>query len=595
MHISPQVLENLINNEAVRVSRDQLGAADPFRNVYLAMIQGSSEMPGSRPDFVEDFMKSREVSAEAHNAVAREFRKNTRSPDMRPIEALVKSGDAPVEMLKANLDVGTLTNFANITGGQSLGYVSLDTQIARGTTRPGSFTLYQCLMKSRAFQVVDYWATATDTGGPPPGAAFASYASQTNGNLNTSAGLYGLDNITLKLLQNGRAITTALAAQNSFVDVAAQENINAALTVLESVNWASYFGDPTFFPNQFAGIYNQISTGASGNIVDYQTWYSSYGVAAGWSAPQALFNLIYAWSAQITEYNRFGRVTHAFMSPTCAASLQGLITTLLNNVVTEITPHMGGNSPVVVNGDLQGMRTRFGEIQFPIDLYITARDIPVAAVFNSNGTTQATATAPTPPSAVAVTVSGGANSGSQWTAAYTAASGWYTYAVAGCDSSMLESNLTYATPISGVTTGGAYSVAITGVAAADSAAFRIFRSGLGERQPTTTPLNPASYRHVGTILASGSGAVTWVDLNTKIPGSETLFLLDMDERDNAVDYRYLLPLTKIELFAQNLFMPWAVAAIGGARVRIPKFHGIIKNYVGDNPVFNPLSTNSFSR
>jgi hypothetical protein len=602
MEINNDTLAFLVNSEAVRVSQT-LAGDDPFRNVYLSMIQST------RPDFVEDFLKSRDDVGAVQNAVARAFRKNPRMAEMPEPEALVKSGEAPAEIMKANLDVGTLTNFAQITGGQTLGYVSLDTQIARGTVRPGSFTMYQCLAKSRAFQVVDYWSAATDTGGPPPGAAFASYSSQTNGNLATSAGLYNLNNITLKLLQNGRSITTALAAQNSFVDVTAQENINAALTVLESINWACYWGDPSLFANQFQGIYSQIQigttsgmvAGASGNIVDYQQWYNAYGVSAGWSAPQTLFNLIYAWAAQITSYNRFGRITHAFMSPTCAASLQGLVTTLLNNVVTEITSHMGGNTPIVVNGDLQGMRTRFGEIQFPIDLYITARDIPVAGVYNSNGTSMATTSAPTPPTAAAATVSGASVSGSAWTAAYTTASGWYTYAVAACDASMNESTLTYVPSISGVAVNSAYSIQITGAATTDFVAFRIFRSGLGERQsifyPSSglTPLNPGSYRHIGTVLASGSSVVAnFVDLNTKIPGAETVFLLDMDERDNAVDYRYLLPLTKIELFAQNLFMPWAVAAIGGVRVRIPKFHGIIKNYVGDNPAFNPLSTNSYT-
>jgi hypothetical protein len=592
MELTPENHQFFVNAEAVRVSQSQLSPSDPFRNVYLSMIQGV------RPDFVEGFLKSREPVAEAQNHIARAFRKNTRAAEMPTLESLEKSEGIPKEIMKASLDVGTLTNFANITGGQSLGYVSLDTEIARGTTRPGSFTLYQCLPKSRAFQVVDYWAAATDTGGPPPGAAFASYANQTNGNLNTSAGLYALNNITLKLLQNGRSITAALGAQNSFVDVAAQENINAALSVLETINWACYFGDPTYFANQFTGFYGQIANStASGNIVDYQGWYNTYGVSNGWSAPQALFNLIYTWSANLVSYNRFGRVTHAFMSPTCAGSLQGLVTTLLNNVVTEITSHMGTNSPIVVNGDLQGMRTRFGEIQFPIDLYITARDIPVQAVYNSNGTTQATTVAPSPPATVSVaaSASGAATSGlSDWSASYIASSGWYTYAVAACDASMMESTLTYATPVCGIAANGAYVVSITGNAIVDYVAYRVFRSGLGERQPTLTPTNPGSYRHVGTVLASGVSGVVFNDFNQKIPGSETIFLMDMDERDNAVDYRYLLPLTKIELFAQNLFMPWAVAAIGGMRVRIPKFHGIIKNYVGDNPTFNPLSTNSFS-
>jgi hypothetical protein len=93
------------------------------------------------------------------------------------------------------------------------------------------------------------------------------------------------------------------------------------------------------------------------------------------------------------------------------------------------------------------------------------------------------------------------------------------------------------------------------------------------------------------VLASGTVGVTFQDTNAKIPGSEVIFLLDMDESDMAIDYRWLLPLTKIELFAQNLFMPWAVAAIGSVRLRVPKFHGMISNYVPDNPEWNPLSNN----
>jgi hypothetical protein len=554
--------------------------SDPFKNVYLSMVMPQRQHPA------EEFLAMRESQMTEANAISKAFRANTRANQFPSIAQLRKNGDLP--LVKANLDVGTLTNFAQITGGQSLGYVSLDTQMARGTVRPGSFTLYQALNKSRAFQVVDYWPFATDTGGPPPGAAFASFSSVGTGTLATYAGKYQLNNITLKLVTNGRAITTALAAQNSFVDVSAQENINAALTCLETINWACYWGASGSFANQFVGAYPQIP---AANIVDYQGWYNSYAAGQGWSPQQALFNLIYQWSAQITKYNRFGRITHAFMSPTCAGSLQGLVTTVLNNIVVGFgEQNTAGPQPVVINGDLQGMRTRFGEIQFPIDLYITARDIPVQAVKMGDGTNLATASAPTPPATVTVTASGAAATGSAWTAAYVASSGWYTYAVAACDASMNESTLTYATPVSGVLAGRAYTVAITGGSATDFTTFRIFRSGLGDQQSSNQ--NPASFRYVGSVAASGSGGgVTFSDLNTKIPGSETVFLFDMDENDHAIDYRYLLPLTKIELFAQNLFMPWAVAAIGGMRLRVPKFHGVINNYVGDDANFNPLAAN----
>ena len=549
---------------------------DPLRDAYISLLRYD------KSDNVTAFLKSREANMAKANAVAAAFRRNPRAAQFPKLSDLMKSNPA---LAKANLDVGTLTNFANITGGQSLGYVSLDTQMARGTVRPSSFTLYQSLHKTHAFQVVDYWAYASDTGGGLPGTAFASFASVGTGTLSTSAGKYQLQNLLLKLGVNGRALTTALAAQNSFVDVAMQENANAALTVLETFNWSSYWGDSSFYANQFNGIFKQLP---AKNIVDYQGWFNANASAQGWSQAQALFNLIYQWSAQITSYNQFGRITHAFMTPFAAGSLQGLATTVLNNIVTAITGNMEQPTGIIVNGDLQGIRTRFGEIMFPIDLFIGVRDRPAQAIVMGDGTTFATTTAPTPPASVTPTLQTN-QAGSAWTGAYVATGQFTQYAVASCDASMNESNLTWATPISGVAAAGAIQVAIAGPAAADAAAFRVYRAGL-TTVSTGASGNPASVRFIGTIAASGSGTVNFQDLNTKIPGSETIFLLDLDENDMAVDFRYLLPLTKIELFAQNLYMPWAVAAIGAVRLRIPKFNAAIVNYVGDNPTFNPLAS-----
>ena len=561
---------------------------DPLRDFYVRAA-------GMDPQLVTEIQEKTAPAIAKANAIAKMFRKNTRASTFPNRADLEKSG----AMSKAQLDVGTLTQFASITGGQSLGYVSLDTQMARGTVRPNSFTLYQCLHKSAAFQVVDYWPYASDTGAGLPGTAFQGFGNVASGTLTTSAGIYALENITLKLAVNGRAITTALAAQNSFVDVTAQENINAALAVLESINWTCYFGNPTLFPNQFQGISGLIP---SGNIFDYQVFYNNYASAQGWTAAQTAFNLIYEAAAQITAYRQNGRITHAFMSPTMAGSLQGLVTTLLNNIVNNMTPSMERNRGVIVDGDLQGMRTRFGEIQFPIDIFIGARDKPAQSVVYGNNTNAATTTAPTPPVSVTAVVGTGSTSGSgaAWTAAYTASSGIYAYAVASCDSSMNESYLTFVASgqgpvsglaVSGITAGGMVTLTITGPVAADAAVFRVYRSGLGYAPLTSGTANPASYRAIGSVAANGSGTATFVDYNTIIPGGETIFLLDLDENDQAVDYRFLLPLTRIELFAANLYMPWAVAAIGSIRVKIPKFNGYIKNVVPDNPEFNPLAAN----
>jgi len=508
---------------------------------------------------------------------------NVKTDEGSSLKVLSKGSWSGGALAKADLDVGTLTNFAQITGGQSLGYVSLDTQLARGTVRPRSFTLYQAMKKSAAYQIVDYWAYAGSTGGPLPGQAFADYGSVTQGALATSAGAYELRNIVLKMALDGRAITTALAAQNSFVNIGEQETANAALSILESVNWSNYWGNSSVYANQPNGLSTQIP---SGNTFDWYNYYTTVSSPAGISQAQSLFNLIYEGVGTIASYRAYGRPTHAFMSPAAYSSFQGISTTLLNNIMNDFNERMNTRA-LTINGDLRGMRTAFGEIGFEIDLFINARDYPAQAFAAPGGGTYATTSSPWAPASIAV-VSGASTSGSKFDATYA---GDYSYAVAGMDSSMLESELTWGT-VSGIPAGGSAAITITPNGAGANAAFRVYRSGKAYTYNSgdTTAVNQV--RYIGEVVANGTNAVVFTDLNAHIAGSETIFLLDMDDADDALDYRYLLPLSRINLFQNNLLMPWAVAIIGAPRVRIPKWHGFVYNYVAENPLFNPLSPNN---
>ena len=585
--------------EMVR-AHQQLMASVPQGNPWHAFIGGLTQPDDMRGAPFQEMIKKGEASMAMPNVIAKNMRERARhfqtvAPGANgPLDFesefnnIVKSGGA---LAKAQLDVGTTQNFASITGGQSLGYVSLDTKIARATVRPDSFTLYQALPKSAAFQVVDYWAYIDDPGSSLPGSAFSGFSNVASGSLGTAAGIYALKSVNLKLALDGRAVTTALLSQNNFVDVVTQENANAALTVLQSMNWTCYWGNSTLFPNQPAGVYNLVPTT---NIFSFQTFYANNAALQGWSISQALYNMIYEVAAQVTAWGRFGRITHAFMTPICNGSLQGLVTTTLNNIVTAVSREQRQTPGIVVDGDLQGMRTRMGVIQFPLDLTITARDIPAAGQVRGDGTYPIITTVSTP-SSVTVAVSGAAATASQWgvsNGAYvsgvTSTNGYY-YAAAATDINMNETALAFSAVASGITATGAFVVTIT---PPDSTAyaFRVYRSGLGGYGGSNN--SPTAFRYVGTVLASGASAVTFADLNAYLPGSETIFLLDLHEADQAFDYRFLLPLSRIDLFAGALYMPWAVATIAAPRVRIPRFHAVITNYIPDSPVWNPLGKNS---
>ncbi len=497
----------------------------------------------------------------------------------------------PENFAKADLDVGTLTDFSQITGGQALGFVSLDTNMARGTIRPRSFTFYQALRKSPAYQVVDYWPYVESTGGAAPGAAYASFQNAALNPLQTNAGDYELENIELKLAYDARAVSVALAAQNSFVDIMEQETANAALSILESVDYACFFGNASLYDNQPNGVYQAITTSAPSNIFNAFAEFqgSEY---AGLSVPQSIFNLIYNAAGAISSYGRYGRITHAYMGPYTVTTLQSLVTTQLNNVINQITESMSRS--VVVNGNIRGIETTFGIIGFEIDIMIPSRNRPLQSIVRLSGGTFANGVATPPASVTAVT--GASASGSLFTSAYAGA---YSYFVAAADSSSNE------TPVTGsaftasfvnaaaVAANGSVTLTITPGATSTANAFRVFRAGLGYSFPGGTNVSALNqYRFIGEVAANGTTAVTFTDLNQHIPGSESIFLIDMDEGDNAVDYRYLLNLSRINLFQNSLLMPWAVATIGAPRVRIPKFNGVITNVVPNSPEFNPLSSNN---
>jgi hypothetical protein len=241
------------------------------------------------------------------------------------------------------------------------------------------------------------------------------------------------------------------------------------------------------------------------------------------------------------------------------------------------------------------MQTRTGHIQFPLDLFIDARLMPEQANPEGNTVNPAVTVSPTPPASVAV-ASASAPANSEFSGAFTptgGSNGIYSYAVASTNDSMLESQVTYSANVSGITSGNGVTVTITRPAANDATGYRVFRSSLLPTFATQVSGTPSNYRFIGYLRDSGSATTTFTDLNgggsTFVPGTSSVFLLDLDPVDFAIDYRVLLPLVRVELFANNLFMPWAVASIGSLRLRVPKFHGVIKNYLPTNPVWSPLN------
>lgn len=522
---------------------------------------------------------------------------------------------------KSILDVGTLTNFAQVTQGQAVGYFSLDTALVRGTIRPSSFPLYMMLPKSTAFQVVDFWATNQGTGGAVPGAAGSSYLSQTNqAGVTYNAGQYNLETVTLQLFLDARAITVALAAQNSFVDIAEQETINASLSILESVEWECYWGNPNIYPQQFQGLAYIVpnQTDFMENVAN-GTIFGGMNNGRFYEPAAVLFAEIMNVMANLVSVPDYGRTSHIMMGQHSMSDMMNLVTGELlqvTNMFRQDSDRLRDYGPMTIAGDIQGVTTRFSQAQFVFDIMINARDFPQQCVSYD----KALSALVNAPSNVTATVLSSGVSASYFYNYYTeftgtpaaygqpynflgANGGPYVYAVAAVDGSSTESPLFYTAPVTGIPAGGAVQLSISlPSTGSPPVAYRIYRSGLGYNvnapgSGTGNANNPAAFRYIGEVAANASGTTTFIDTNgavpgNRIPGSDTLFLLDLFEEDLALDWRYLLPLSKIYLFAQNLYMPWVVAMIGAMRVKMPKFHAVIKNYVPMNSRWSPWLANT---
>ncbi len=481
---------------------------------------------------------------------------------------------------KSGLDVGLQTNLSQVVGGQALGHISLDTEVYRSTIRPNMFTMYYALKKTPAKQIVDYWPVATDTGGPLSGSAWAGFGGAYTNVMNYDSGNYSLNTLTLGLAYNARAITTALSTQDSFVNINDQETANAALSVLKTVDWTIYWGNRTLYANVPNGIYPQLPPE---NIFDFRDFNAKTNASGNTPISQVLFNLILDACGQISGWNTFGQPSHAFMPSNAFAKASQFLMQVVNNVVN-LGPGAANRGSVFINADSRGLNTGFGLVKFVGDVNIVARNRPAQAILKPDGSNSATASNPTKPSTVVAAV-GTPGSGRSFEAAYNGSR--FIYGVSILDASMVESQVTWAylgttaTWTVPVNTGQAVTLTITpGVA--DGVTARIYRSGSAVANgyvPGNADVNRVQY--IGEVALNGLTPVNFVDTNAWIPGSEPIFLVDLNDFDKALDYRYLMPLCRINLYANQLFMPWAVAHIGAPRLTIPKWHGAIINFVPD--------------
>lgn len=479
------------------------------------------------------------------------------------LSALAESGvDNPGlrNVVKALSTVAQGTDLAALTGGGALRVENLDPVLAAATVESKHFKFFNMLLPNRrdSWSLLDQTVRKNDIGGfagsavateTGVGQAFRQGDYQ---RLVTELGIFSVRrNLPLVTAFQG-----ALQSQAGIVDFSAaeEEDLNAALEILVSVEHSLFYGNKGVNTQSIDGLFHQLETNAAGNVIDLRG-----DVLNSHTQMTKL-------AAKLTTVGAWGSPDKAFMSAMVKADLDDKL-----EVGYRLNLDSGVGS-TTTGVPIRGMRYNSvgvadGEIGFDASAFISEDKKPIGSDYAA----QCSITAPTVSvAAVAPTVANskwidGSNNGTAYTIA-----GAYHYAVEAWIPGQVSLPAVTSSAAT-VAANGAIDVTIT--AGGNETFYNIFRS---KKAGSNTA---SDMRYVGTVKRDASGTTVWRDLNATIPGSSEVPILTSDPKANALKWLQMLPLTKIPFAMTDFSYPWGAILIGALRVNLPKRHGYIKNII----------------
>jgi hypothetical protein len=458
---------------------------------------------------------------------------------------------------KATQVTGYQTDHANLTGTQAIRMESLEMSLRKITDNDKGFKLFKALKRTAVTSSVHEFMTQNDIGGQP------------DGMFNSELGTIVSDSpdwqrkiVKIKYMMTMAAISHVAMQQKSAVPLKAEANRSALLRLARSVNRQLYYGDESITPLAFDGIIKQLKGHNSGsNIIDMQ----------GSGDVDILVDTIYQAHAQSLSVGNFGDLTHIMMD-----------TTVQNELDRDLDPNyrvaLESNPNSIQRGaPVTAIKTSYGLLQTEQDIYIDHADNQLAAPYYAyNRVSDGAPGAPT----VAIAINAPTVAGSRWA---TGQNGTYYYVVCAVDARGIESPLS-ASVNAAVAVNGALTLTITPNADQKQTGYVIYRS---TKTPGAAPA-ATDYRRVTRIAANAGSATTpFQDLNTEIPGSSTLFLLN--RVPESIAWLQLFPATQFPLYPTNAaIVPWAVLLYGALQLGIPNHHFVLKNFLPSRAKWKPF-------
>jgi hypothetical protein len=477
------------------------------------------------------------------------------------LSALGDTGASPAlaEITKALTSMGAGTDLSALTGGGSFRVENMDPVLASATVKQEHFKFFKRLLPNRreSWSVLDQAVVKTGIG---------AFSGSANSNELGSGQIERQGDYTRLITELGTyfsrrsasiitSIQATLQNKQGIVDFSAidEEDVNAALEILYSLESDLFLGDKTQNPYATTGLIPSIIAKAPGNVVDMN------GEPLSTHTPLSLL------ANKITDEGNWGKPSVAFMSGLVKADLDAYLE-------AGYRVNLDSGIPSTQVGVLsRGMRyssvaAADGVIDFDPSAFLNETKMPVEA----NNAALCTASAP---ASVTATVSAGPTTGSAWldktegTYQWTVA-GAYTYRVEACTPG--EVSLTTLSTSATMIAGRSIDLVITASPSNKETHYKIYRS----RKAGSTAAN--DYRLVAIVKKAGA-TTGWSDLNTTIPGSSYCAILTPEPQ--SLRWVQMLPMTKIPFALNDLSYKWGAFLVGALRVALPKHHGVVKNII----------------
>ena len=458
-----------------------------------------------------------------------------------------------VAELRKAMETGYGTDVATLTGAGALRIQSLEKTMLATVQENKHFTLGNILPATEATATVDEWTEQSGVGG-----FLGSSVSGEAGVIPTAQGTYARHVGTVKYLKTRREITYAAVLQNGLVAAEAIEAQNGAVQLLTDREALCFYGDSSVVPEEFDGIYKQVSDlGLSDHVID-----------AGGNSLASVNSIVDA-AATVSRRGNFGTPTHLFLNPMVGADMD-------KNFDPAMRVALPGGMLAQRGTPLRGIVTAQGDVEVVRNVFIG--DEADRQPFQVENSALAVTNDSFKPQAVTPTAgAGGADS--LWGASHA---GNYYYAVAGRNKNG-QSTILVSSQVA-VAAGQQVSIAITASVAATESGYAIYR---GRKNGTN---GVTDLRLMVSVPVTAGGTTTYIDKNRDLPGTSKAFLLNLLPGANAITWRQYLPMSKFQLYATTSdVVPWAQLLFGYLRLGKRRQHVVIKNIVTSNAAWKPFA------